>query len=192
MNPELATTPPASLTERGRQIIDRLPVSTTLLKFLVVGGFGFIIAQITLFLVYDAHILFFLPAKHTHANLLLFDDHDILLLIASILSVEMAVVCQFNFHERWTFRDRNRTGFILVRFAKYNAAASISPIIMIICVNVLTPVFRDAAGADSVIGKGAPYIANSLGVLIGFVWNYTLNSMIIWPHHRHEDAATPN
>jgi hypothetical protein len=40
------------------------------------------------------------------------------LLIASIIAVEFAIVCQFNQHERWTFRRRNLDGIILARFCQ--------------------------------------------------------------------------
>jgi hypothetical protein len=53
----------------------------------------------------------------------------------------------------------------------------------------LTPVIRDAAGDDSLIGTVAPYIANTVGVAMGFAWNYTLNSLVIWPHQREEAPA---
>jgi putative flippase GtrA len=190
MNPELATRPPTGLVDRGRQIIDRLPVSRTLIKFLIVGGVGFFINQFVLFLVYDTSVFWFLPDKGKDVSFALFTEPDIRLLIASIMAVEVAVICQFNFHERWTFRERNRTGFIFVRFLKYNAASAVSPFITVLCVNLLTPVFRDAAGEGSIIGKAAPYLANSIGVMLGFTWNYTLNTMIIWPHHRRQAAHT--
>jgi putative flippase GtrA len=188
MQKELATTTDGSLQDWGRQLAERLHIPTTLVKFLIVGGAGYIIVQFALFLLYDSPVFFFLPDKHTHTNLGLFTHHDIRLLIASIASVETAIICQFNLHERWTFRKRNREGNIFVRFGRYNAASIVSPIVMVICVNVLTPVFRDAAGADSIIGHGAPYIANTVGVLIGFIWNYTINSLVIWPHQRAEAA----
>ncbi|HVP04207.1 MAG TPA: GtrA family protein [Dehalococcoidia bacterium] len=188
MQPDLASTPAGSLTDWARQLADRLHLPRTLVKFLIVGGVGYSIAQVALFLLYDSPLFPFLPDKHTHANLLLFTHKDIRLLIASVASVEFAIICQFNFHERWTFRERNRAGHILKRFAKYNAASIVSPIIMVICVNVLTPVFRDAAGTGSLVAKVAPYLANTVGVLIGFSWNYALNTLIIWPRHRHEPS----
>jgi hypothetical protein len=30
------------------------------------------------------------------------------------------------------------------------------------------------------MGKLAPYIATSVGVLLGFIWNWTMGSAIIW------------
>lgn len=189
MHPELATTPEQGLQEWGRQLAGRLHLSTTLVKFLIVGGIGFLINQFVLFLTYDSGLVWFFPAKHEHIDLILLTAADSRLLLASIMAVEIAIVCQFNFHERWTFRKRNREGNILVRFVKYNLSAAVSPLITVVCVNTLTPVFRDAAGADSLIGHFAPYLANTVGVLLGFSWNYALNTLVIWPHQRQAQAA---
>jgi putative flippase GtrA len=190
MQPELATTQDQGLQEWGRQLATRLHLPTTLVKFLIVGGIGFLINQLVLFLSYDAGVFWFFPAKHTHLDLGLFTAGDSRLLFASVLAVEIAIICQFNFHERWTFRKRNREGNIVARFAKYNLSAAVSPLITVVCVNLLTPVIRDAGGRDSVVNDFAPYMANTVGVLLGFSWNYALNTLIIWPHLRHEEPAT--
>lgn len=188
MQPELVTTQ-GGLQEWGRQLAARLHLPTTLVKFLIVGGMGFLINQFVLFLGYDAGVLWFFPAKHSHLDLGLFTAGDARLLFASIVAVEVAIVCQFNLHERWTFRRRNREGNILVRFAKYNLSSAISPLITVVCVNALTPVFRDLSGHDPVLSDFAPYAANTVGVLLGFTWNYTLNTLVIWPHLRHQEPA---
>jgi putative flippase GtrA len=189
MQPERATSPEPGLQDWGRQLAGRLHLPTTLVKFLIVGGIGFLINQFVLFLSYDSPLLWFFPEKHTHLDLALLTAADSRLLFASIMAVEVAIICQFNFHERWTFRKRNRGGNIFARFAKYNLSAAVSPLITVICVNTLTPVFRDAAGSDSLIGRFAPYMANTVGVLLGFSWNYALNTLVIWPHQRREEAA---
>lgn len=189
MQPELATAPEQGLQGWGRQLATRLHLPTTLVKFLIVGGIGFLINQFVLFLSYDSPLLWFFPEKHTHLDLGLLTAADSRLFFASIIAVEVAIICQFNFHERWTFRKRNREGNIVVRFAKYNLSAAVSPMITVICVNTLTPVFRDAAGRDSFVGNFAPYMANTVGVLLGFSWNYALNTLVVWPHRHREEAA---
>jgi putative flippase GtrA len=186
MQPHLATTRPQTLTDRGRRLARRLHLPTTIVKFLIVGGIGFLINQVVLFLLYDAGIAPFLPNKDADLHLIVLTASDARLLIASIIAVEFAIVCQFNLHERWTFRRRNRKGNILARFFKFNAGSIVSPIVTVLCVNLLTPVIRDAAGDGSLIEKAAPYLANSFGVLLGFTWNYLLNSLVIWPHHQTE------
>lgn len=189
MQPELATAQGEGLQEWGRQLATRLHLPTTLVKFLIVGGIGFLINQFFLFLTYDAGVFWFFPAKHTHIDLGLFTAGDSRLLLASIIAVQVAIVCQFNLHERWTFRKRNREGNILARFAKYNLSSAVSPLITVVCVNALTPIFRDAAGKDSLLGDLAPYMANTVGVLLGFSWNYALNTLVIWPHQRREETV---
>jgi putative flippase GtrA len=72
---------------------------------------------------------------------------------------------------------------------RFNAGSIISPIVTVLAVNLLTPVIRDAAGDGTLIGKAAPYLANSGGVILAFTWNYLLNSLVIWPHQRSEAAG---
>jgi putative flippase GtrA len=52
-------------------------------------------------------------------------------------------------------------------------SSSVSPIISVATINVLTPVLDIS-----------PFIANTIGVLLGFTWNWTLNALVIWPHLR--------
>ena len=166
------------------RLAHRLHLPTTLVKFLIVGGIGFLINQFILFLGYDSPVFWFLPDKGRELDLGLFSVPDSRLLIASVVAVEIAIVAQFNFHDRWTFRQRNREGHVLRRFLKFNVSSAVSPIMVVVIVNAVTPVIRDAAGDGTVIHALAPYLANTVGVLCGFTWNWTLNSMIIWPHER--------
>lgn len=178
------TTPNDRLTEWARRLAERLHVPTTMVKFVIVGGIGFLINETVLFLLYDAGIAWFFPAKHTHLDLGLLTVPDERLLLASIIAVEVAIVCQFNLHDRWTFRKRNRAGNIFLRFLKFNLGSIVSPVVTVVCVNVLTPEIRDAAGADTIVGKVAPYLANGFGVALGFTWNYIFNSRVIWRRQR--------
>ncbi|HEY5624958.1 MAG TPA: GtrA family protein [Dehalococcoidia bacterium] len=184
---EDADAPEEGTTGAVRQLAYRLHLPTTFVKFLIVGSVGFLINQFFLFLVYDAPVFWFLPSQHTSTDLGLFTHSDIRLLIASIIAVEIAIICQFNLHDRWTFRRRPRAGWIVQRFAKFQVSSIISPIVVVATVNVLTPILRDAAGDDSFTGTLAPYISNAVGVALGFAWNWTLNSLIIWPHRQKAD-----
>lgn len=176
--------------EALRQLAARLHLSTTFLKFLIVGGVGFLLNQFILFLLYDSPLAgVLMPDKHTHTDFGVFTHGDIRLLIASIVAVEVAIVAQFNFHNRWTFRRRSRDGNVLVRFAGYNLSAAVSPIIVVLTINVFTPVIRNAAGSESIVSDTAPYLANTVGVLMGFMWNWTLNSFVIWPRQRKTTTA---
>src|SRR3990172_12091000 len=96
MRPELISRSNDRFVEAVREIIRRFNLPTTFIKFLVVGGFGFIINQTMLFLLYDSPLFWFLPGKDTHVDFGLFTHPDIRLLISSILAVEVAIVFQFN------------------------------------------------------------------------------------------------
>ncbi len=170
-----------------RRLAHRLHLPTTFVKFVIVGGVGFVINQSFLFLVYDAPFFWFLPSQDTSTDLGLFTHSDIRLLIASIVAVEIAIICQFNLHDRWTFRWRPQAGWIGQRFIKFQVGSIISPVIVVATVNLLTPVLRDSAADESLTGTLAPYISNAVGVMLGFIWNWTLNSLIIWPHQSKPD-----
>jgi putative flippase GtrA len=178
----------AGRDEGLRGLAHRLNLPTTLVKFLIVGGVGFVINTAFLWLLYDSPFFdFVLPDKHSSTNLGIITHEDIRLLISSIIAVEIAIICQFNFHERWTFRWRPRDGWIGQRFAKFQLSSIVSPIVVVATVNLLTPPLRDAAGGNDVLRSLAPYIANGTGVLMGFIWNWTLNTFVIWPHQRQSE-----
>ena len=177
MQPELATEAEQGLMGAAREIARRLHLPTTLIKFLMVGGCGFLLYQAVFYLLYDSPLFGFLPDKDTRVDLGLFTHPDIRLLVGSVVGVEIAIIFQFNAHERWTFRHRPRDGWILLRFLKFNGSAAVSPIIMVLTVNIATLVFGLS-----------PYISSGIGVLLGFAWNWSWNTMIIWPQHRQESA----
>jgi putative flippase GtrA len=171
-----------------RQLAHRLHLPTTFVKFVIVGGVGFLIFQFFLYLLYDSPVFWFLPSQDISVDLALFTLSDIRLLIASVVAVEIAIICQFNLHDRWTFRWRPRAGWIGQRFMKYQVSSIMSPIIVVVTVNTLTPILRSAAGDDSVIFTLAPYISSAVGVLLGFTWNWMLGSLLIWPQRKAEDG----
>ncbi len=189
MQPELATQPEPGAAGAIRELAHRLHLPTTLVKFLIVGGIGFVVNTAMLAIFYDSPVVWFLPGKDTHAYLGLFSTADSRLLISSILSVEVAIVVQFLLHEAWTFRNRRRDGWGVTRFAQYNLSSVVSPIAIVITVNVLTPILRDAAGQHSLLGVLAPYVSNGIGVLVGFAWNWTINSLFIWPHMQRDEPT---
>ena len=190
MQHDLATPADQGLMAAASALAHRLHLPTTLIKFLMVGGIAFVIFQVFLYLLYGqppapffpdlSGLFWFLPEKDTKADLLLFTHPDIRLLIASVIAVEISIVFQFNSHERWTFRNRHRAGWTLMRFLRFNLSAIVSPIIIVLTTNVLSVAF-----------DVLPYISSMLGVLIGFFWNWTLNSLVIWPKHRLEHLVIP-
>ena len=173
MQPELAKQKDRNLLKTEASIFRRLPLSSTLVKFLVVGGIAYLINQTALFMLYDTSLFWFLPAKDTAAGFILFTHPDVRLLLASILAVEVAIVFQFNAHERWTFRDRVRQGWGPFRFLKFNLTSAGSPIIIVVTINTLTPMFGIS-----------PYISNSIGILGGVTWNWLMNNLVIWPQRQ--------
>lgn len=180
MQPELATQADQGLMSAASALARRLHLPTTLMKFMIVGGAAFLIFQLFLYLLYDSPVFWFLPEKDTEVDFIVFTHPDIRLLISSIIAVEAAIVIQFNSHERWTFRHRPRDGWILRRFVKFNLSSIVSPIIIVVTTNVL------ALTLDL-----SPYIASIIAVLIGFMWNWTMTSLVIWPQHRTAPTAIP-
>lgn len=175
MQPELARQKDRNLLKTEASTFRHLRLSSTLVKFLIVGGIAYLINQFALFLLYDTSLFWFLPAKDTAAGFLLFTHPDLRLLLSSILAVEVAIIFQFNSHERWTFRDRVRPGWGPFRFLKFNLTSAGSPIIIVVTINTLTPVFGIS-----------PYLSNTIGILAGVTWNWTMNTLVIWPR-RQED-----
>ena len=170
MKPHAQDQPPLGLVATARVTLERLHVSTTLVKFLIVGGIGYLVNQFTLLVVYDAPVFWFLPAKDTGSDFILFTHPDVRLFIASVMAVEAAVISNFYWHERWTFRHRERRAQPFIRFCKFNLTSIGSPIIAVATVNVLTPTF-----------DMSPYIANTIGIGLGTAWNWLWNTLVIWP-----------
>jgi putative flippase GtrA len=164
----------------------RLRLPTTLIKFAMVGGIAFGIYQVFLYLIYGeppvsflpdlTGIFWFLPDRASDPSLF---SPDIRLVIALLISLEAAVLFQFSCHERWTFRHRPRNGWIGRRLIKFNVNSIVSPIIIFLTTIVLHSM------------NVSPYVSSFVGVLIGFAWNWTLNSLVIWPNERLEPVALP-
>ena len=178
MQPGLARSSEEALTRAAAAIRRRLPVSNTFIKFIIVGGIAFLINQFLLYMLYDSPVFWFLPAQDTGVSLGLFRHPDIRLLISSVVAVEFAIVCQFNAHERWTFRHRGRRGWGPLRFLRFNLASAGSPIIVVVSINTLTPLLGFS-----------PYLSNTIGILIGFMWNWTWNTLVIWPQKNEQSSS---
>ncbi len=170
MKPQAQDRPSIGLVATARATLERLHVSTTFVKFLIVGSIGYLVNQATLLLVYDSPVFWFLPGKDTDFDFILFTHPDIRLFIASVMAVEVAIVSNFYWHERWTFRHRERRVPTVVRFLRFNLTSIGSPLISVATVNTLTPVFDIS-----------PYISNTIGVGLGTTWNWTWDTLVIWP-----------
>jgi putative flippase GtrA len=172
-----ASAPPAAPDLLDR-LAARLGVSSPFIKFLFVGGVAYFVNQAALLLLYD--VLPVLPAKDRDFDFGLFTHPDVRLLLASAFAVECAVIFKFFALEHWTFRDRPRRGWVAYRFLQFNGSAILSPIIVVVTVNVLTPVFGIS-----------PYISTMVGTIAGFMVNWLFSTYLIWPHERagETDAA---
>lgn len=144
---------------------------STVVKFLMVGAMGYVIYQVVVALLYDVGILGFLPDKEQSVDLLLFTHGDSRFLIATLVATELSIIGVFNGHRLWTFRFRDYAEKPLwIRFLQFNAKALISTLgIITVIVNVLTVSF----GVYH-------YIAVPVGVAVGFIWNWTWDTQIVW------------
>jgi putative flippase GtrA len=145
-----------------------LGISPILVRFLVVGGVGYLVNQVVLFLLYDTSVGTFLPSSESEANLLLFSHNDARLLISSVIAVELSIISNFCWHTIWTFRHHGGKPS-LKRFLQFNTTSLGSPIISVVILNILTPYF----GVYHLI-------ANTVGVLLGTSWNWFCNTQLIW------------
>lgn len=169
------------LTRLWEDMVRRRPGLRTLGKFLLVGASGYVAYQLVLFLTYDASFLWFLPVKDTRGSLILFTHKDVRLLISTLISAQVAIVWAFTAHTNWTFRERRVAPRPLwVRFSQFNAKALVSTGgIMTVVVNLL------------VVWAGLHHVlAVPVGVLAGFVWNWTWDSQIIF--RRQADGQQPS
>lgn len=126
------------------------------LKFVIVGLSGVIINLITLML-----LSLYLP-------LLV----ETLFIMGSAIAIETSTLWNFSIHELWTFRDR-RIGSLIRRIVLFHIA-------------VLPSTIAQYISAISIhYGLGInPFIAQLIGILIGFPINYVLSELGIWRSYR--------
>ncbi len=170
MKPRVREQEMVDLARAAQTALGRLPISTTFIKFLIVGSVGYLVDQLALFVIYDSPVFPFLPARGTDFDFLVVTHPDIRLFIASVFAVETSIISNFYWHDRWTFRHRERRTTTLIRFLRFNGTSIASPLISLATVNVLTPL----------LGM-SPYIANTIGIGLGATWNWTWNNRVIWP-----------
>jgi putative flippase GtrA len=162
-----------------RQSGRKLPVHSSFVKFVIVGALAYVINQAGLFLLYD--VLPLLPAKETSVDFGIFSEPDISLLIASAIAVELSIAFKYFALQGWAFPDRARRGNQLTRFLRFNASCFGSTLVIVGAINVLTPAF-----------DMSPYVATTLGTVLGFGTNWAFSHYLIWPHHpdRAAEAAS--
>lgn len=123
----------------------RYDLAARLAKFSLVGGSGVVVNTAALYLFYQfGH----LP-----------------LVMASVLAVELAIVNNFLWNDRWTFHQRDRSP---LRFVRFNLVA-------------LGGLAITTATLALVTSFGVYYLlANLLGIALATAWNFTLSVLWTW------------
>ena len=115
-------------------------------RFLVVGGTGVLVNSLAL--------------------LVLFQWTHLALVLASVLAAELAIVNNFYWNDRWTFK---RTQLSLRRFARFNLVSLAG---LVITTGTLWILVRHL---------GVYYLtANLLGIALATAWNFVANSLWTW------------
>lgn len=119
--------------------------NSRMIKFAIVGGAGTVINMLVLYLLYRRAGL---P-----------------LAAASMLAVELAAICNYLFHDSWTFAARTPS---FQRFAKFNAASLLG-----LALNVFTVWCLARLGLYFLA-------ANLVGIAAGFTVNYVFSVSWVW------------
>lgn len=158
----------------------RIKHSKTFVRFLTVGTVSYFINAVVLGLLYRGNIyslpvlkesiLSFLPTAENAPKFLSIPIDR--LLIASVISIELAIIFNFFAHENWTFRNRPRSNLAIRRLLKFNISSIASPLIQIASILFFHHVLRQ----NEQVGL-------AVGVVAGLFVNYTINSLWIWKAH---------
>jgi len=148
----------------------RFGLSPEFVKFLLVGAAAAVVNYVALYLLYDAPLFGFLPGKDAEVDLAFVTHPNARLLIASPISVEVAILFKFVWSEGWIFRRRRAEGALWARMVHFNVSAAASAVLTVSVANVLTPVFGIT-----------PYISTAIGVLCGFMLNWLWSAKLVWP-----------
>jgi dolichol-phosphate mannosyltransferase len=88
-------------------------------------------------------------------------------LLAAIISIETSIMTNFLLNNFWTFKERKGEKFPY-KLAKYHGSMVLGAI-----VNYMTFALLLAAGFHLIV-------ANTIGILLGFVLNYLLSEIFVW------------
>ncbi len=138
-------------------------LSPEMAKFLAVGGISYVVNQAALFVAYEQ--IFASVSRHLETSL---GTMNLALLCASVVAVEIAIIARFLLNDGWTFRHRRDKPFVH-RFVQSNFGSFGSPMISLLTLNLLTPVF------------GINYLlSNSIGIALGLAWNWGWSTRVVW------------
>jgi dolichol-phosphate mannosyltransferase len=91
-------------------------------------------------------------------------------ILSSAIAVELSIISNFTLNDFFTFHDRrNRGGNFLSRLLKFN-------IVSLVAVGIQLGslwLFHHVIGINDIIAQG-------IGIIIGFIWNYIANSLWTW------------
>ena len=122
------------------------------IKFAIVGGIGTVLGIIFLW--------FFNEVLFLHYS------------IAAIIAIELSVLTNFTMNQIWTFGDRvmkNGIRELWRRVVKYHSITFVGMVINMIVILVSVSLF-----------SFNQYLAYVLGVLIGYLWNYSFSNRWAW------------
>lgn len=91
--------------------------------------------------------------------------------VAALFSIETSILTNFLLNDRWTFRGRV-AGAWPVKLAKYHGSVAIGA-----AVNYITLVLLLALDTQLLV-------ANTVGILLGFISNYLLSETVVWRYRR--------
>lgn len=129
-----------------------------ILRFLIVGGIGFVVQFITF---------------------RLFRSFDFRPSLATALSAEIAIFSNFIWSNLWTFAERKITAVaqLISKFLQFNLTSLGSILIQAGISEAGTRLFGIQPLA---FGVNTDDIYLMVGILIGMIWNYTMYSRVIW------------
>ncbi|MFQ3274954.1 MAG: putative flippase GtrA [Candidatus Nanohaloarchaea archaeon] len=102
--------------------------------------------------------------------ILLLEQSGMMIEIAKLISAEASIIFMFLANEKWTFSSSKG---MLRRFLKSNLVRSGGVLVALIVLKILYEMF------------GTPVvIANTVGIIVGFGFNYVFESFYTWKVHR--------
>lgn len=141
-------------------IPDGLKSRRRLILFAIVGGLGFVVDQAIVYSIVELTDLTFTIA-----------GENLTLQVAKVIAAETAIVVMFLINDFWTFRSFGGTGWRskLRRLAKSNLVRIGGITVAVVVLTVLYEQFDIPL-----------LLANAIGILCGFLVNYTFESLFTW------------
>lgn len=155
-----------------------------LVKFVIVGGIGFVVNLIAFHLFKAVGLWSSLSAalgvaQQTGWQSAIFSDES----LAAVLAAEVAIVSNYLWSNLWTFKDRKISGVSqhLSKFFQFNLSSFGSVFIQYLTMQIAVRtlgIFTVFSILGIQITSDNFYLA--AGVLIGMIWNFTMYSLVIW------------